>query len=93
MDTMTVVLTAMDQVWIALYVATVLVTLGINVTQKANMSFFTVVILTALNCFVPIAMGIATGLWWFTVVGAVYLIVLAMMIIRAYATAFKDASE
>jgi len=93
MDTMTLVLTAWDQFWIALYVATVLVTLGINVTQKTNMSFFTVVILTALNCLVPIVMGIATGMWWFVVIGWVYMLVLFLMIIRAYRKAYQDASE
>jgi ribose/xylose/arabinose/galactoside ABC-type transport system permease subunit len=93
MDTVTLVLTAADQFWIALYVATVLVTLGINLTQRANMSFLTVVMLTFLNCFVPIAMGISTGMWWFVVVGMVYLLVLFIMIMKAYRKAYLDASE
>ncbi len=89
---MTIVLTSWDQFWIALYVATILVTLAMNLHSK-DMSFFAVSVLTALNCFVPIIMGISTGLWWFVVVGAVYLMVLFLMIVRAYRRAYEDASE
>ena len=96
MDTMTVVLSVSDQVWLAIYVASILTVTFMNLSTMFKGSQYgigTIWFITLLNIFVPIIVGISTGLWWLSVVGLGYLVMLVYIIIQAMKMALKDVND